>query len=65
MRGYTKLIALSLMLTVMGLVRPCDARGQSNAFANETNIHFGSATQPTACEELRTDQPAKAALRLV
>lgn len=65
MRGYNKLLASSVMFTVMGLVRPCDARGQSNAFANETNIHFGRATQPTACEEPTNDQPAKAALRLV
>jgi hypothetical protein len=53
------------MFTVMGPACPWDARGQSNAFANETNIHFGSATQPMACEEPRTDKPAKAALRLV
>ncbi|HZC34607.1 MAG TPA: hypothetical protein VE242_03280, partial [Chthoniobacterales bacterium] len=44
--------------------RPCAAGGQS-ASGDETNIHFGNSTQSTACGEPRSNQPAKAALRLV
>ena len=60
-----KLVALLLIFTAMGLARPCASLGQSNAFGEETNIHFGNATQRTACGEPRGDQQAKAALRLV
>jgi hypothetical protein len=63
--GYKKLVALSLMFTATGLASPSGARGQSNAFGEETNIRFGNVTQPNACGEPSADKPAKAALRLV
>ena len=62
---YKKLVALSLMFAAIGLASPSGARGQSNAFDEQTNIRFGNVTQPNACGEPSADKPAKAALRLV
>jgi hypothetical protein len=53
------------MFIGMCLARPCAARGQSNAFGEETNIQIGNATPPMACGELSSNQQAQAALRLV
>lgn len=64
MREYRKLVALSLMFAAMGLGSPWDARGQSNASGEATNIRF-NVTRRMACGELRDDQPSEAALRLV
>ena len=67
MRGYRKLVALPLILAAMGLARPCAARGQSNAFSGDADIHFGDAAtrRTTTCGERISAQPVIAALRLV
>jgi hypothetical protein len=53
------------MFIGMCLARPCAARGQSNAFGEETNIQIGNSTQPMTCGEPSSHKQAKAALRLV
>lgn len=65
MRGHRRAVAQFLIFAVTCLARPYAARGQANTFREDTNIHFGNDSQRTACAELRADQPAKAALRLV
>lgn len=64
MRGYRKLVALPLMLAAIGLASPCAARGQSNAFSGEADIHLGDSTRRATCGERISDQPVMAALRL-
>ena len=65
MRGYKKLVALPLIFAAMGLARPCAARGQSNAFSGDADIHFGdAATRRATCGERQSGQPVIAALRL-
>jgi hypothetical protein len=64
--GYRKLVALPLILAAMSLARPCAARGQSNAFSGDADIHFGdAAARRTTCGERISAQPVIAALRLV
>jgi hypothetical protein len=64
--GYRKLVALPLILAAMGLAHPESARGQSNGFSGDADIHFGdAATRRTTCGERISAQPAIAALRLV
>ncbi len=59
-RGYRKLVALSLIFTAMGVAGPCAVRGQSNAFGVEADTHFGTAPQQTICGEPKADQATKA-----
>jgi hypothetical protein len=64
-RGYKKLVALPLIFAAMALARPCAARGQSNAFSGDADIHFGdAATRRATCGERLSGQPVIAALRL-
>jgi hypothetical protein len=64
--GYRKLVALPLILAAMGLAHPESARGQSNGFSGDADIHFGDATtRRTTCGERISAQSAIAALRLV
>jgi hypothetical protein len=65
MNGLRKFSALWLVLAVICLVRPCLVRGQSNAFTEEANIHFGTTVQPRVCDESVPDDSVKAALGLV
>lgn len=58
-------MVLPLMFAAIGLAHPCAARGQSNAFSGEADIHFGDATRRTTCGERISDHAMASALRLV